>query len=379
MSEPAWRQGLRRWHDDEGGDWLVPAVASAVWAALLGAQLEAGTGLRRSLVAIGGPAVLLSGVHVRLTPYLHAAARHRLIALPIAPREHFAAALAEHRETRARALGLATVAVLAPHLGALDRVALGLVGDWLVLAIVAAWIEPAIAAASAWLGRRFPPESTPHRLQVGLGAGWTLPEAVVHLYAPALGLGVAMGLALPAQLVLDVIVDGRTPPMPIVVIAGVGIVLAAVLRAAAPFVYGLGMFEAVPFLAEATRTLAGPAIPEPAPRWVERIRDPVLRLLVLQFHRLTPVPVLRLLVLAAATVFAVRTASGSGLAVLAAAVMLWLVPARVLARGGAARRRLLAALPVPHRDGRHPWAVVLLVLPPAIAAIALVLPWGLAS
>ena len=42
-----------------------------------------------------------------------------------------------------------------------------------------------------------------------LGGGWTIPEAVVHLYAPALGVGLVALLAMPGQLWLDRRVDGR--------------------------------------------------------------------------------------------------------------------------------------------------------------------------
>ena len=103
-----------------------------------------------------------------------------------------------------------------------------------------------------------------------------------------------------------------------------------------------------------------------------RLRDPVLRLLLLQHQRLTPLPRLRLLALIGlAIAFAVR---GKPLAVahfgvLFATVALWLVPALALVREGPQRRRAIAAMPV---VPRRALAAVLLALPPVIA-IAIVL------
>jgi hypothetical protein len=75
------RPPLPRWRADWPHAWLAPVLAAACWALALGSSTEAAT--QRSLVFIGGPLVLLAGLHARLTEYLHGRARERLAPLPI--------------------------------------------------------------------------------------------------------------------------------------------------------------------------------------------------------------------------------------------------------------------------------------------------------
>ncbi|MBL4685238.1 MAG: hypothetical protein JKY37_11655, partial [Nannocystaceae bacterium] len=140
---------------------------------------------------------MLAGLFERLGSYLHAPQRRTLLPLPLPPGLHFAAATRPHRvgmlasaALGSVALGIAASADLLPAGASGTTVAL-LVADWGWLVLLAALTEPAIAAASAWLGRRFEEDSAARRLQLQAGGGWTLPEAVVHLYAPALGVGLA--------------------------------------------------------------------------------------------------------------------------------------------------------------------------------------------
>ena len=145
--------------------------------------------------------------------------------------------------------------------------------------------------------------------------------------------------------------------------------------AGGPRVYARGVYEAVPFVAEATRTLAGPPIPEATPGWIARMRDPVLRLLVLQFWRETPLPSFRLLAVVGAAAYVGLTSEPAAphAALLLAACLLWLVPGGTLARARAARIRFLATLPLPdnQRAGGHVKAATLLWTPPAAAVAVL--------
>jgi hypothetical protein len=359
---------LRRWDPTPWSDWLVPVVAAVLWALLIARASASGATLSRSLVFVGGPLVVLAGLHGRLGGYLHADARRWLLPLPIEPRTHFAAAGARHRRGLAAtsaaavaALGLALVSEPAASVLTLDE-RLGLLVDFAWLVALAALVEPAIAGVAAYLGRRFPADSPARRLQHGLGGGWTIPEAVVHLYAPALGVGTTAALAMPGQLLVDRWVDGMPIGSGLITSALAGAVLALALRTLARPLYARGLFGAVPWLAEATRTLAGPPIPEPAPRWLVRVRDPALRLWLLQLWRTTPVPTLRLVVLLGwGTVMAVSSTApdATRMAVLAAACALWLVPALSLVHLRAQRMRLLAPLPVrTERVERRAWTLV---------------------
>lgn len=367
---------LKRWDRGHWADWVVPAVVASLWAVLLAASADVGLATRRGMVFLGGPVLLLAGLHARITGYLHAPSRVQLLVLPLPPAAHFKAARSRHLRGLAETLGLGTVAVLAglvPTSG--WEGSLPLVLDWAALAVIAGLFEPMIPAASAALGRRFEPESWAGDLQQRASGGMTLPETAVHLYAPALGVGVATAAAMPLQLGFDLTADGTTVPAGLWAVGGLAVVLAALAFVAAPAVYAKGIFEAVPFLAEATRTLAGPPIPETTPTAIARLRDPVLRLLVLGFWRETPAPTFRLIALAGATAFVAMASpiSPAHIAVWVAGVLLWLVPATSLSRSRPLRARLLSTLPLPpaQRTGSHPRATALLWAPVGLGGLAI--------
>lgn len=373
---------LRRWERSHWSDWLVPAAGASLWSLVLLTVSERDVELRRSLIFMGGPALLLSGLHARTTGYLHAQGRARLLVLPLHPAQHFRAARRRHLRGLGATGALGCLAILfASAAGGVDRVELGLLADWLALVATAAGIEPAASATAAWLGRRFPPESTPHGLQQMVSGGWTLPEAAPHLYVPALGLGVAVGLALPVQLALDRFVDGTGVVPGLAWAAAFALAGAVAAYALAPRVYARGVFEAVPLLAEASRTLAGPPTPDPAPTWISGM-GPMLRLLVLQYWRLTPVPALRLGIVAAINVWLWMSDAPldpSRIAVLLVSLLLWLVPATTVSRARASRARVCSALPLPapQRAGRHLGAVALLWSPAVLSVVSLLARWGM--
>ncbi len=373
---------LKRWDRGHWADWVVPAVVASLWAVLLAASADVGLATRRGMVFIGGPVLLLSGLHARITGYLHAPSRAQLLVLPLPPAAHFEAARSRHLRGLAETLGLGTMAVLAglvPTSG--WEGALHLALDWAALAVIAGLFEPMIPAASAAMGRRFEPETWADDLQQRASGGLTLPETAVHLYAPALGVGVAAAAAMPLQLAFDLSADGMAVPAGLWAAGGLAVALAAIAYVAAGSVYAKGIFEAVPFLAEATRTLAGPPVPEPTPAPIARLRDPVLRLLVLAFWRETPAPTFRLLVLGGATALVALASSISPahVAVWVAGVLLWVVPATALSRSRPLRARLLATLPLPpaQRSGTHPRATALLWAPVALGAVVMLIRFAL--
>ncbi|MEM9462778.1 MAG: hypothetical protein AAGF11_52040, partial [Myxococcota bacterium] len=229
--------------------WLVPALATAGgWAVMagVGPQLP----LLRGLVFVGGPLLLLSGLHSRTGGYLHAPARHRLLPLPLAPERHWATARGDHRRGLVWTGLLGGLAVAGASVGAgLPRdAALGLWGDFAWLWLMAMLLEPAIPAASAWFGRRFDDARPERQWQQRLGGGWTIPEAVVHLYAPALGVATAALLAMPGQLWLDRRLDGLPTPPALLGVALAALAVAAGLGALGRPLYARGLFGAVPWV-----------------------------------------------------------------------------------------------------------------------------------
>lgn len=328
---------------------------------------------QRSLVFLGGPLVLLSGLHSRLFGFLHAPDRARWLSLPIPPERHFVAAMGSHRPRFWASAALGTLALLlaspatASASGISSKLALAAEFVWLV--IFAAGIEPFVAGLSAELGRRFPEGSRAHDVQRSLGGGWTTAEAVVHLYAPAFGIGLAVLLAMPGQLSWERYLDSGALNIRQLGFGAAPLLVAIALRAWALRSYRRGFWEAVPWLTEATRTLAGPPQPEATPSWAARIRDPWTRLVFVQFWRTTPLPGLRLaLVLGCAAFTLLRASAPSGpvIALTLAAVGAWLVPAGTLARDRVARARIAAALPLSpkRRLGRAgPIAIAALMTP----------------
>ncbi|MCA9708914.1 MAG: hypothetical protein KDK70_23920, partial [Myxococcales bacterium] len=139
---------LRRFEARGWALWLVPALAAAGgWAAL--SSTGADVDMLRGLLFVGGPLLLLSGLHARLEGYLHADAREQLLPLPLPPALHWAAARGPHR----RGLGWTglwgAAAVAGAAVGSdLPRDAtLGLLADLGWLWLMAALLEPVIPAA----------------------------------------------------------------------------------------------------------------------------------------------------------------------------------------------------------------------------------------
>ena len=96
----------------------------------------------------------------------------------------------------------------------------------------------------------------------------------------------------------------------------------------------------------------------------------MLRLVLLQHQRLTPLPRLRLLALFGVAIgFAVRgkPLAVAHIGVLLGLVALWVVPALALVRQRERARRALGAMPVTSRRG----VATALLLAPAVVAIAI--------
>jgi hypothetical protein len=352
-------------------NWLVPAFAAALWSGVMAMVADAPIATQRSLVFLGGPLLLLSSLHARLYGFLHAPERMRWLPLPIAAQRHWQSAV----QMQVPGFGITVLlGIAALMVAGLD---LGLAAEFAWLAVFALVLEPSAAATAAWLGRRFPEHGRANELQRSLGGGWTTPEAVVHLYAPALFLALATMLAMPGQLSLERWLDGHPLGAGAWAAALLPLLVALGLRAAAPRHYRLGMWEAVPWLSEATRTLAGPPQPEATPAWASKISDPWIKLLVIQFWRITPLPYLRLvLVVGVAAVTWLRTDPPTGplVAVAMACVGAWLIPAGAVLRESTSRARMCGALPLPlgRRRGRPGVvAVVALAVPAMLAAGAL--------
>lgn len=372
-------RSLPVWPADWPHAWLAPVLAAACWALALGSSTELAT--QRSLVFLGGPLVLLAGLHARLGEYLHGRARERLGSLPIAARRHFAAGLRTHRPGLALAIGCGIGGVwLGVTAATGEPVRAGLLaGDFVWLGVMAWMIEPAIPAVAAYAGRRFPETHPIRQAQAQLGGGWTSAEATVHLYAPALGLGLATLLAMPGQLGLAMLAEGQA-------FAGLhaGLLLAplgiaAVVRVLAPRVYAPGFFEAVAWLAEATRSLAGPPDPPARPVWVGRLQSPVTRLLVTQWLRVTAVPLLRLALLVAWGGYLLVRAtppSGPTIAVGLGLAALWVTPLQTLARLRRRNAGLFAGLPLAVRGGGSPGLTLVIAGVPVALAIAVAGRWA---
>lgn len=369
------RRSMRRFEPTDGAGVLVTAAAGGLWAAVLASAADAHA--VRTLVFAGTPIVLLAGLHARLVGYVHSPARMRLLPLPLRPVAHWAAARSRHRVAfaataaivcGAAGLGLGLRADL-PGLGSMFALLHVL---WIVA--MAALIEPVIGAVAAFGGRRFPPGSPGHRLQHSLGGGWTTPEATVHLYGPALGTALAAALAMPGLLGLQWVEEGRPlSPLPF----AVPLACAAILRAVASRLYARGVWEAVPYLAETTRTLAGPPEPEPIPRWVAAIGDPSRRLVLIQFLRLSPLPLVRLVVFIGwGTVVLTRSTPPGAPAVVVGSALagLWLMPARAVFGERRARARLLASLPT--RERRDPVPLLLCLTPLGAVVVLLAVRFG---
>lgn len=357
---------------------VLPIVAAAIVALASSAVAQSPLATQRGLVFVLGPLLLLVTLHARTAGYLHDDAVAMTLPLPIDGRDRFAAAHRRHLAGLAwqSVWGLGAVVLAVLLAGASAATALALALDLGALVVAALLLEPLGAAIAARLGQRVPAESFAAQLQRSLGGGWTLPEAVVHLYAPAFALGAAAAVAMPWQLAIDRATDGELVGRTHLLICAGALLLAIAARAAAPRLYAQGVHDAVPWLREAMRTLAGPSAPEPAPRWIAWFKDPALRLVVLQHQRLTPVPTLRLVLLVGTAVIMAVRARPVGpieLGLVLALAALWLVPAGAVVREREARRRALASLPVVPAERR---AAALLFAPLVLATAVLWLGTG---
>ncbi len=370
---------LPRWPAEWPQAWVAPVLAALAFSLVLASSADLAT--QRSLVFIGGPLVLLAGLHARLGEYLHARARQRLAVLPVAPALHFAAARAAHRRGFALSMIAGLLGVVIGGVAGGGEAMRGwlLAGDFAWLGVMAGLIEPAIAGCSAYAGRRFPEEHAIRRAQEQLGGGWTAPEASVHLYAPALGLGLAVLLAMPGQLGLAAM-QVHGPRAAHAGLLLVPLVLALAVRGAAPRLYADGFFAAVAWLAEAMRSLAGPPEPPPRPAWVGRLASPTTRLWTTQWLRLTPAPLLRLWLLLGWGGYLLVRAQAPGVPAVAVGLglaALWLLPLQTLARQRRRNAALLTSLPVPARvrAGHAGGLAAAMVAVPGLLAGALVLRW----
>jgi hypothetical protein len=351
--------------------YLIPTFTAALWWAVMTMVGDQGAATQRSLVFLGGPLVLLFGLHARLFAFLHARDRVRWLPLPIPAARHWQAGIRSHLPSFALAACLAAVALYLASDAAL-------VVEFVWFTVIAGLLEPVASAVAAMYGRRFPEHSRARELQRSLGGGWTTPEAVVHLYAPAFALGLAVLLAMPGQLSWERWIDGHALGPTQVAVSVVPVLIALGLRLAAPALYRTGVWEAVPWLTEATRTLAGPPQPEPTPGWVRRVPDAWARLLIVQFLRMTPLPYLRLAILIGLTVhagFAAGAPGGPAIALSFAAIGLWMVPAGTVARARSARARLAGALPLSpaKRRGQTGFMAAAALAMPALGLVAVIL------
>ena len=361
---------LPRWPAAWPHAWLAPGLVAAAWSIVLAGVAE--LAVQRNLVFIGGPLVLLAGLHARLGEFLHGRARAQLATLPVAPGRHFAAGLRAHARGFAVAAGFGALGIAVATLGDPGRAG-PLLGDFAWLCAIAWLVEPTIPATAAWAGRRFPDDHPVRQAQRQLGGGWTTPEATVHLYAPALGLALAAALAMPGQLALGLVEGGRawTSGLVLMLVGPLGLALG--LRVAAPRVYAAGFFAAVAWLAEATRSLAGPPEPPARPAWVLRVESPALRLWLTQWLRLTALPLLRgALVLAWAVYLGLRAAAPTGptIALGLGLCALWLLPLQTLARQRRRNRAIFAALPIEGHGGPRLAIAAVFAGPPAVLAAA---------
>lgn len=378
---PARRAALPRFDAPSYG--LASILIAAV--ALSAGTLEAAAGSEQSqrmAAAFLGPLLLLAGMHARLEGFVHARARRALLSLPVPATRHWADA------QRSRRLGLA-LGLLAGMIALGITAATGeLHRPWVTITEFAwlglfAWIlEPLVPAWSAFLGRRFDESSPQGRAQVALGGGWTAPEAVVHLYAPALGVLGATALAMPGQLSIERAFEGLPLQAPHLALGLAPLALALWLRREALERYGAGMFEAVAWLEQAERSLSGEQAARSRP-WIAKLaRDPWARLRLIAVWRRVPGASVRALaaaVLPWAFVVAGRAPGGLAVALCAATTLAWVGPLLRLHDPGeeAQWARFGAELPLVHAGrGRLPARVfALLTTPIAMGLCGLLVAW----
>ncbi|WP_434415068.1 hypothetical protein [Nannocystis pusilla] len=368
---------LPRWPATWPSAWVAPLVLAAAWSIALANEPELAA--QRGLVFAGGPFVLLAGLHARLGGYLHAPERERLLPLPIEPARHFRAAGPAHRRGLALTIVAGVGAIAAATLPDVARCG-WLLADFLWLALAAILIEPGIAGVAAYAGRRFPAGHWITEAQQFGAGGWTAEEAAVHLYAPALGIGLATLVAMPGQLTLARLAERGSASSQHWTLLAAPMLAAGVVRLTAGRLYAAGLWEAVPWLSEATRRLAGTGAPAPRPAFVAHMHNPVLQLGTTQLLRLCPLLRVRLAALLLVSGWLVvrdLPPDAPRIALWCALAALWLSPLQVLARERRRNAALLAALPLPapERTGRLRGLEGALLAPPAVLGAFLFVRW----
>ncbi|MEE9386528.1 MAG: hypothetical protein V3V08_24195 [Nannocystaceae bacterium] len=381
MSAP--RPDLAVWRSP-GTAMFAPALVAAGWLLALGATTSDDLASRRALLFVGGPLLLMAGIHGRLEPYLHAPERARLLPLPLAARAHWLSSRGYHLP---QLLGTVSLGVAALAVGTLWPSAqpqwqgiYELTALWLWLAVFALPCELLIAGSAAALGRRFPIGSLPYRTQEKVTGGWTSREAAVHLYAPALAVGVAVLLALPGQLSITRAFEGHTLRAGHIAASVTPFVVALAMPTAGCRLYRRGIWEAVAWLSEMIKTLAGPPLPVACPPWVSHIPSPLAQILILRMLRLSPFTRLRFVAVVGSGLYlALRTAGPTlpSAVTFTVVVMCWLLPLRPVAGQRGRPQTWLATLPLPaaQRQGRHVWVQVATWGPPVFFGFVIFARW----
>ncbi len=285
--------------------------------------------------------------------------RERLLPLPIEPARHFQAAHRAHR--RGLALTIAArrrgdrrgdPARRAPLRLAARRFPVARAGG-----------DPDRAGGgrvAAYAGRRFPADHWIAEAQQFGAGGWTTEEAAVHLYAPALGIGLATLVAMPGQLTLARPGRARGGDVAALDAAGGADARGPVVGATRGRQAVRGRVVGGGAVAQPRRRdgLAGTGAPPPRPAFVAAPaqpdpaarRDRLLRLCA----RCCACALVALLLASGWLVFRDLPPDAPRIALWCALAALWLSPLQVLARERQRNAALLAALPLPapERSGR---------------------------
>ena len=269
-----------------------------------------------------GSLLVVSGVHARNYPFLHAPSVRMTMPWAIDAARVWQRALVRQRRLLLVCLAC-TLSVFGTAVACLPSLRARMLwaaiqGVGLLTAAAAA--EPLIAGLSSRWGRRFPEGHPLHAAQRQLSGGWTRAEAVVHLYAGAGALAMTVLVAMITQLLAIRAAHGTLRPLDpetspdALLLAGAWVasplLLAPVTAAAGRRLYTSSMRASTPWLHEAIKTLAGPPTPAAAPFWIRWIPSPTLRLWALQRARTTPLLTARLVAPSAWAAWAVTTYSG---------------------------------------------------------------------
>ena len=320
--------------DDHTPD-LAPWLGAIVLWAGLTHQLSAAPQDLPLAMLISGTLLLAGSASRRLLGFLHAKTRLTHLSLPLPAQLHWRDAVVYYLLHLLRSGSAGGLALVIAWLCAVDRDSLevwhavqtaALV--WAVLLLHCACVEPFAAAIAAVLGRRVGAESAAREWQAWLSGGWTVPEAAVHLYTPALGLALACAATVPIEVALSADVLGSHALHQRQLMWLLPIALLMGLRMVAGWIYCRGMFIATPTLHEVLRLLGGHATPSRPPQWIRWVAHPLYRVLALQAWRLVPACTLRLIALLLITVWiAVRpTLTPVSLALALLCLLLWWTP-----------------------------------------------------